>query len=75
LGPDFYDIRVFDNRKANSHSGTSGFHYFTNDTRLDGKTLFTGSQKSSVKEIEVSEIMDQIAVLPNPIWALFPNCF
>jgi hypothetical protein len=57
LGPDVYEIRVFDKRKANANIGTSKFHYSTDDTRLDENALFSGSQKLSVREIEASKIM------------------
>jgi hypothetical protein len=55
-GPHFDDIGVYDSCKANSDSCTYcfGAHY-TNDTELDGKTLFTGSKYFQVKEIEVFE--------------------
>jgi hypothetical protein len=75
LGPEFYDIRVFDDRKANANSGTNRFDPCTNHTRLDENTLFRVSQKLSVKEIEVSEIMDEMAVLSHCALVRFPNCF
>jgi hypothetical protein len=56
-GPEFYDIWVNDNCNANTNSGTYDFGYgYTNDTRLDGKTFFTGSGHFQVQEIEVFEI-------------------
>jgi hypothetical protein len=58
-GPSFGDLRVVDNCNTNnwSHIGTFGQSY-TNDTGLDGKTFFTGSEGFRVKEIEVFEITD-----------------
>jgi hypothetical protein len=54
-GPAFYDIRVF----GNCNTETKCFTYlgttYTNDTGLDGKTVFTGSLYFQVKEIEVFE--------------------
>jgi hypothetical protein len=40
------------------HSWTSLGRAYTNDTGLDGKTVFTGSQCFQVREIEVFEITD-----------------
>jgi hypothetical protein len=75
LGPDFYDICVFDKRKANASNGTNGFRSYTNHTRLDKNTLFRGWQKLSVKEIDFSEIMDEMAILSHCASIWFPNCF
>jgi hypothetical protein len=60
-GPDFCDIGVVDNCNANAKSWTSYFgEKYTNDTRLGGNpprnTFFTGSERFTVKEIEVFEI-------------------
>jgi hypothetical protein len=67
-GPHFHDIGVFDNCNTNSHSrtytccaNTKSFTQFfgdnyTNDTGLNRKTFFTGSEYFRVKEIEVFEI-------------------
>jgi hypothetical protein len=56
-GPDFCDIGVCDNSNASTGSYTSNFgDSYINDTRLDGKTFFTGSHNFQVKEIEVFEI-------------------
>jgi hypothetical protein len=58
-GPYFLDISVYDNCNANTYSNTSRFgSIYTNDTGLDGKTFFTGSEKFQVKDIEVFEIRD-----------------
>jgi hypothetical protein len=43
---------------ANSKSNTSLGNTYTNDTGLDGKTVFTGSEHFHVSEIEVFEIAD-----------------
>jgi hypothetical protein len=57
--PNFCDIRVADNCNANTNSSTLDFGgNYTNDTGLDGRTFFTGSEKFQVKEIEVFEITD-----------------
>jgi hypothetical protein len=55
-GPHFGDIAVRDNCNANTDSETSLGYSYTNDTGLDGKTVFTGSHDFQVKEIEVFEI-------------------
>jgi hypothetical protein len=56
-GPGFCDIGVLGNSNANTLSFTSCFgHSYTNDTGLDGKTVFTGSEFFQVREIEVFEI-------------------
>jgi hypothetical protein len=56
-GPHFGDIYVLDKCNANAKSGTFfGGNSYTNDTGLDGKTFFTGSDTFQVKEIEVFEI-------------------
>jgi hypothetical protein len=58
-GPCFRDIAVLDNCNAKDSSSTSYFgESYTNDTGLDGKTFFTGSERFTVKEIEVFEITD-----------------
>jgi hypothetical protein len=55
----FYDIRVSDNCNADSNSNARNFgHSYINDTGLNGKTLFTGSDSFEVKEIEVFGIKD-----------------
>jgi hypothetical protein len=57
FGPHFFDIGVSDNCNANTGSDTLSFgNIYTNDTGLDGKTVFTGSEHFQVKEIEVFEI-------------------
>jgi hypothetical protein len=58
-GPHFWDISVSDNcnKGSSSQTGAFGGHY-VNDTGLDGLTLFTGSERFTVKEIEVFEIRD-----------------
>jgi hypothetical protein len=54
-GLHFVDIVVFNSCAANTY----GFgRRYTNDTGLDGKTVFTGSPDFQVKEIEVFEITD-----------------
>jgi hypothetical protein len=57
-GPHFNDIYVSDNSNAKTNSCTELGCSYTNDTGLDGKTLFTGSKSFQVKEIEVFEITD-----------------
>jgi hypothetical protein len=58
-GPGFGDdMGVYDNCDANTRSGTALGTVYTNDTGLDGTTVFTGSFNFQVKEIEVFEIMD-----------------
>jgi hypothetical protein len=51
IGPHFYDIGIQDRCFATSFGNS-----YINDTGLDGKTFFTGSQYFEVKEIEVFEI-------------------
>jgi hypothetical protein len=50
-------IFVSDNCNANTSCTLLGLHYI-NDTGLDGKIVFTGSEYFQVKEIEVLEITD-----------------
>jgi hypothetical protein len=57
-GPIFGDIRVRDSCHANTDSATALGTAYTNDTGLDGKTVFTGSKYFQVKEIEVFEITE-----------------
>jgi hypothetical protein len=58
-GPSFYDIAVSDNCNTNTQNTTSCFgRGYTNDTELDRKTFFTGSEQFVVQEIEVFEITD-----------------
>jgi hypothetical protein len=57
-GPRFYDIRVSDHCNTNTDSWTYLGDVYTNDTGLDGKTFFAGSQTFQVKEIEVFKITD-----------------
>jgi hypothetical protein len=59
FGPHFCDITVFNDCNANTDScaGDLGTCY-TNDTGLDGETIFTGSNCFQAKEIEVFEIME-----------------
>jgi hypothetical protein len=59
-GPCFGDIGVYDNCNANTSSYTDlgDRCRYANDTGLDGETLLTGSEKFTVKEIEVIEIAD-----------------
>jgi hypothetical protein len=50
---------LFDDCNTNSDSRTSDFGCtYANDTRRDGKTVFTGSGNFKVKEIEIFEITD-----------------
>jgi hypothetical protein len=59
LGPCFsLDIRVSDNCNANTRSRTLLGTVYTNDTGLDGMTVFTSSQYYQVKEIGVFEITE-----------------
>jgi hypothetical protein len=55
-GPDFSDMTIEDNCNANPESFTYLGDRYTNDTGLNGKTFFTGSDEFQVKEIEVFEI-------------------
>jgi hypothetical protein len=58
-GPNFSDIEVASNCSTNAYSFTYGFgRVYTNDTGLDGKTFFTGTQYFHVNEIEVFEITE-----------------
>jgi hypothetical protein len=58
-GPNFFDIGVSDNCNTNTASFTFCFGIvYTNDTGLEGKTFFTGSEKFQVKEIEVFGMTD-----------------
>jgi hypothetical protein len=56
--PDFQDITVFNSCNAHNKSSMHPGHNYTNDARLGGSTLFTGSHNFQVKEIEVFEITD-----------------
>jgi hypothetical protein len=57
-GPHFHDIFLFNDCNASTANRTSGFGTcYANDTGLDGKTFFTGSEDFQVKEIEVFEII------------------
>jgi hypothetical protein len=58
-GPHFHDIAVSDscNAKTSSYTYNFGLSY-ANDTGLNGRTFFTGSERFTVKEIEVFEITD-----------------
>jgi hypothetical protein len=59
LSPTCSDIRIYDNCNANTDSWASHFgESYANDTGLDGRTFFTGSDNFTVKEIEVFEITD-----------------
>jgi hypothetical protein len=56
-GPNFCDIQVSDDCDADSNSDASDFgDCYTNDTGVDGRTFFTGSEDFTVEEIEVFEI-------------------
>jgi hypothetical protein len=58
-GPHFGgDIGVSDECNANTRSFTFLGYIYTNDTGLDGMTVFTGSQGFRVKEIQVFEITE-----------------
>jgi hypothetical protein len=58
-GPSFGGMYVSDNCNANIDSVTYlGLNAYTNDTGLDGRTVFTGSYYFKVEEIEVFEITD-----------------
>jgi hypothetical protein len=50
------DIYVSDDCNANTRSSTSLGISYTNDTGLDARVVFTGSENFRVKEIEVFEI-------------------
>jgi hypothetical protein len=65
-GPHFRDIGVSDNCNANTRSWADlGFNTYNNDTGLDDKTVFAGSENFKVKEIEVFEITDETALPHN----------
>jgi hypothetical protein len=53
-----WDIAVSDKCNTNTDSFTFFGRIYTNDIRLDGKTVFAGSLYFKVKEIEVFEITD-----------------
>jgi hypothetical protein len=55
-GPSFRDISVSGNR-TDSYTELFGCNY-TNDTGVKGKTVLTGSEHFTVKEIEVFDITD-----------------
>jgi hypothetical protein len=55
---DWNDICVCDDCNANTGSFTSFGISYINDTGLDGKTFFTGSEHFKVQEIEIFEITD-----------------
>jgi hypothetical protein len=57
-GPQFGGMWVHDSCNANKYSGTNLGIAYTNDTGLDGITVFTGSFRFQVREIEVFEITD-----------------
>jgi hypothetical protein len=55
----FGDIFVYNNCTAHPRNCASRFgERYANDTGLDGKTFFTGSEGFTVKEIEVFGITD-----------------
>jgi hypothetical protein len=57
-GPNFNDLFVSDNCKANTESFSElDFNYTKND-RKAGSEIFTGSKNFKVQEIEVFEILD-----------------
>lgn len=57
-GPRFYGIAVGDECNASPRSiSWLGLSYI-NDTELDGKIVFTGSETFQVREVEVFEIAD-----------------
>jgi hypothetical protein len=58
LGPVFGDIAVSHNCNANTESFTVLGTAYTNDTGLDGSTVFTGSFRFQMMEIEVLEITE-----------------
>jgi hypothetical protein len=64
-GPRFDDIGVSNNCNANTDSWTWVGAIYTNDTGLDGNTVFTGSRNFRVKEIEGFEITDSTALPQN----------
>jgi hypothetical protein len=58
-GPNFNDLYISDNCNANTASGSNlGNMSYTNDTGLDGHTVFARSRAWQVREIEVFEITD-----------------
>jgi hypothetical protein len=60
-GPSFgrgRDVFICDKCNTNTQSYTALGYSYTNDTRLSGYTVFTGSQHFQVEEIEVFEIIN-----------------
>jgi hypothetical protein len=55
-GPCFYGMSVSNDCNANTDSWTYLGASYTNDTGLDGQTVFAGPWNFQVKEIEVFEI-------------------
>jgi hypothetical protein len=59
FGPNFCDIGIYDNCNASTRNFTCRFGiWYSNDTGLGGRTLFTVSETFKVKDIEVFEITD-----------------
>jgi hypothetical protein len=57
-GPHFRDIGVYHHCNANAGNLADCFGpSYTNDTGLDGKAFFTGSEFFKVKEMEVFEMI------------------
>jgi hypothetical protein len=75
-GSIFCDIHVSGSCNTNTSSYTSLFGFcYTNDTGLNGKTLFTGSPDFQVREMEVFQIKDSITLPPDSACVLLQNCF
>jgi hypothetical protein len=56
-GPRFHDMDIYNEGNANPRSFSDSFGVlYVNDTGMDRKTFFTGSETFAVKEIEIFEI-------------------
>jgi hypothetical protein len=69
------DIFVSDNCNTNTNSYTAYFGTsYVNNTGLNGRTFFTGSDQFQVKEIEVFEIRNQTTFPHKLCFSEFRNC-
>jgi fructose-specific component phosphotransferase system IIB-like protein len=51
-----YDLIIYDGCNSSTNNCTNLGGAYQNDTRLEGKTVFTGESHFAVKEIEVFSI-------------------
>jgi hypothetical protein len=51
-------IVVYDNCNSRADNFSTIGNFYTNDTKRDGNTIFTGSRQFQVQEIEVFELTD-----------------